>query len=69
MSWKNLPRFLATLALLACASPLLAQTTAAGGTDFSTLKMGAIAMAIAAKLRAIRDKQPDWDRQQQFSSQ
>jgi len=29
----------------------------------------AIAMAIAAKLRAIRDKQPDWDRQQQFSSQ
>ncbi|HXE30443.1 MAG TPA: ATP synthase F0 subunit C [Terriglobales bacterium] len=53
MSWKNLPRFLATLALLACASPLLAQTTAAGGTDFSTLKMGAIAMAIAAGLCGI----------------
>ena len=54
MSIRNLSRSLAGLFLLACTSPLLAQaTTAAGTTDFSTLKMGGIAMALAAGLCGI----------------
>jgi len=51
---KKLPRLLAGLMLLGFASPLFAQATgAAAGTDFSTLKMGAIAMSIAAGLCGI----------------
>ncbi|MGH9394326.1 MAG: ATP synthase F0 subunit C [Terriglobales bacterium] len=54
MSLKNLPRFLFGLLLLAAASPLLAQaTSAAGATDYASLKMGGIAMAIAAGLCGI----------------
>lgn len=54
MSLKKLSRYLAGLLLLCCASPLFAQSAAAaGGSDFSTLKMGGIAMAIAAGLCGI----------------
>ncbi|MGH9481033.1 MAG: ATP synthase F0 subunit C [Terriglobales bacterium] len=52
MSLKTLPRFLTSLLLLAAASPLLAQAPGAA-TDYSTLKMGGIAMAIAAGLCGI----------------
>ncbi|HXR97359.1 MAG TPA: ATP synthase F0 subunit C [Terriglobales bacterium] len=54
MSIRNLSRSLAGLFLLACTSPLFAQaTTEAVKTDFSTLKMGGIAMALAAGLCGI----------------
>lgn len=52
MSFKPLYRLLTGLMLLSCASPLLAQTQGAA-TDFTSLKMGGIAMAIAAGLCGI----------------
>jgi len=53
MKLKALPRFLFGLLMLAAASPLFAQGTAAVATDYSSLKMGGIAMAIAAGLCGI----------------
>lgn len=51
---KKFTYLLSSLCLLAFSSPLFAQaTSAAGATDYSTLKMGGIAMAIAAGLCGI----------------